>query len=185
MTLEEYRKSINKNRSSSLSNFITKTLVTLIFVFLILIVSNFSDEVKTKIKDSLFSKTFNFSIANNIYSKFTDIFDSNKTQEVFEEIEEEQIVKYKDGVMITNNSNDVSLIYSGIVTYIGDNEDYGNTVIVQGSNGIDVWYGNIETVNVKIYDYVEMGSILGSKNESYYVVLQKNKQFLDYNETIN
>ena len=58
MTLEVYRKSINKNRESSLSNFITKTLVTLIFVFLILIVSNFSDEVKTKIKDSLFSKTF-------------------------------------------------------------------------------------------------------------------------------
>ncbi len=47
------------------------------------------------------------------------------------------------------------LFESGIVVYIGEKENYKQTVIVQQMNGVDVWYGNIKQANVKLYDYVE------------------------------
>ena len=61
------------------------------------------------------------------------------------------------------------------VTYIGEKEGYNNTVIIQQSNGYYAWYGNIKE-NVKLYDYVESGTQIGTaSNEYYYVLLKDDK----------
>ena len=70
---------------------------------------------------------------------------------------------------------------SGIVTYIGNKEGYNNTIIIQQSNGYYAWYGNIKE-SVKLYDYVEKGSILGSASKEYYYVLLKDDKVVDISE---
>ena len=70
---------------------------------------------------------------------------------------------------------------SGIVVYIGEKENYKQTVIVQQMNGVDVWYGNIKQTNVKLYDYVEKGALIGQvSDKTLYLVFQKEGKFIDY-----
>lgn len=48
-------------------------------------------------------------------------------------------------------------------------------------NGVDVWYGNIKQANVKLYDYVEKGALIGQvSDKTLYLVFQKEGKFIDY-----
>ena len=77
----------------------------------------------------------------------------------------------------------MNALNSGIVVFIGEKENYGNVVIVQGIDGVDIWYGNITNVNLSLYDYVEKNSILGSSSDDHiYFVIQKDNNYLDYEE---
>ena len=89
---------------------------------------------------------------------------------------------YHDGVKLTVSSEYmIPSLESGIVVYIGEKENYKQVVIVQQMNGVDVWYGNIKQANVKLYDYVEKGSLIGQvDNKTLYLVFQKEGKFVDY-----
>ena len=70
-----------------------------------------------------------------------------------------------------------------MVVYLGEKENYGNVVIIEGIDGIDIWYGNMETISVKLYDYVEKSSYLGqTKDNNLYLAYSKDGKFLDYKE---
>ena len=93
---------------------------------------------------------------------------------------------YKNGVSLSvgNNYNMYSLC-GGIVVYIGDKENLGNTVIIQGTDGVDYWYSNLENLSVNLYDYVEKKTLLGvSKGENIYLTFVKNGKYIDYEEFI-
>lgn len=119
---------------------------------------------------------------------FNNLFNKENTKVVFNEkltfIEKN---KYLDGVKLKVTTNYlVPIKESGIVVYIGNKENYGNTVIIQGSDGNDIWYGNIENINVSLYDYVDKGDFLGEVNgEILYLVFSKDGNFLDYEEFIS
>ena len=70
---------------------------------------------------------------------------------------------------------------SGIITFIGEKEGYNNTIIVQQSNGYYAWYGNV-TEKVKLYDYVEKGTVIGTATDEYYYVLLKDDKPVNINE---
>ena len=57
-----------------------------------------------------------------------------------------------------------------------------NTVIIQRIDGVDEWYGNVENVNVKLYDYVKKGSLLGEANNNLYLVYKKDGNTLNYED---
>ena len=57
-------------------------------------------------------------------------------------------------------------------------------IIIQQSDGLDAWYGGLTNVDVKLYDYIDKGTILGGKEEHYYLLFQKEGEFLDYEEII-
>lgn len=79
----------------------------------------------------------------------------------------------------------VPSIESGIVVYIGEKKDYGNTIVIEQINGIDVFYSNIEIPNIKLYDYIEKGEYLGqTKTEKLYMVFQKDGEIINYDEYI-
>ena len=42
----------------------------------------------------------------------------------------------------------VPCLKSGIVVYIGEKEEYGNTLVLEQEDGIDVFYSNIETSGI-------------------------------------
>ena len=67
------------------------------------------------------------------------------------------------------------------VTFIGEKEGYNNTIIVQQSNGYYAWYGNV-TEKVKLYDYVEKGTVIGTATDEYYYVLLKDDKPVNINE---
>lgn len=194
MTLEEYKnkrnKKNNKDSKKYVSNLITRTLLTVILVFGVLIMVNFDKDLKSKIEKYLFTTNHSFSSINSIYNKyFADL--TSKTKDsvaVFNEKEKteekESVTKYKDGVRKkVDKGENIKLLNSGIVVFVGEKEGYGNTIIVQQSNGTDAWYGHMNKVNVKLYDYVEKDKSLGTADDYVYLVFQKDGKYIDY-ETI-
>ena len=67
----------------------------------------------------------------------------------------EEYNSYYDGYkLIVNNKYLVPIIESGIVVFIGDIDNYGYTIIIEGIDGVDIWYANVENTSLKVYDYV-------------------------------
>ena len=61
----------------------------------------------------------------------------------------------------------------------------GNTIIVQQSDGIDTWYGNLSNINLKLYDYIEDNSIIGeAKNNELYLMFQKDGVDVSYKDVL-
>ena len=189
MTYEEYKSSKNKKlKPSSEKKGIIKTLLNklftvIIFSMLVVIISNHSPKFKTFIVDKVLNSTIDFSFINKIVNKTTKIFENKNTNEtvpVSKEIKES--VKYKDGLKyIIGKNEEVIVKDSGIVTFIGEKEGYKNTIIIQQSNGYYAWYGNVKE-SIKLYDYVEKGSSIGTSSDEYYYVLLKDGKPVDLDE---
>lgn len=71
-----------------------------------------------------------------------------------------------------------------MIVFIGDKENYGKTIIVEDLDGVYNWYGNIDNSSLKLYDYVEKGSLIGEASLKLYLVFSKGDKFLDYEEYI-
>ncbi|MDD4298184.1 MAG: M23 family metallopeptidase [Bacilli bacterium] len=173
-------------------SFIMKLMILCVMFLSSLIYIKSSTVNKQRFYDMFLKDNLSFAVINNLYNNhlgsvlpFKDIIKNNKP--VFKEklvFSDSSI--YKDGVMLNvDESYLVPVLDSGIVVFIGNKEDYGKTVIVQQSNGIDVWYGNIDNLNVKIYDYIEGGSLLGETvDNKLYLVFKKEGKILDYKKYI-
>lgn len=176
----------------SIRNFISRVLVTIaIFLFgMILVKSDVS--FKNKILDNVYNKQFKFVQLGEIYQKyFGNILSIDKVlvdeKPVFQEkLSYLKSNKYKDGVKLTVDENYmVPILESGIVIFLGEKEGYGNTVVVEQVDGIDVYYSNVSVSNIKLYDYVEKGELLGeAQDKKLYLLFQKDGKFLDYKEYI-
>ena len=176
----------------SIRSFISRVLVTIaIFLFgMILVKSDVS--FKNKILDNVYNKQFKFVQLGEIYQKyFGNILSIDKVlvdeKTVFQEkLSYLKSSKYKDGVKLTVDENYmVPILESGIVIFLGEKEGYGNTVVVEQVDGIDVYYSNVSVSNIKLYDYVEKGELLGeAQDKKLYLLFQKDGKFLDYKEYI-
>lgn len=190
MTLEEYKskkKGQTVGSNKYLNGLVKRTMICFVFVLLVLAISLMSETGRSYIKKYLLETNFEFSKINTLYNKYIGKLTDENTEVVSgnQLLEYTSKEKYNDGVKLTVSENyNVNLLESGIVVYIGEKEGYGNTIIVQQSNGIDAWYGNIENVDVKIYDYIEKGTIIGNVNKTLYLVFQKNGEILNYEDYI-
>lgn len=180
----------NNKTHKKLVLLLSKIMILSILFLVALIYSKSSESNKLYLYEKVFADNISFASINNFYNKylgdilpFGDIFKSNKP--VFNEtLSYSDSSIYKDGVMLTvNNDYLVPVIEGGIVVFVGDKDGYGKTVVIQQPNGVNLWYGNILNLNVKIYDYVEKGSLLGEvKDNKLYLVYEKEGKFLDYKE---
>lgn len=176
----------------SIRSFISRVLVTIaIFLFGMILVKS-DDAFKNKILDNVYNKQFKFVQLGEIYQKyFGNILSIDKVlvdeKPVFQEkLSYLKSSKYKDGVKLTVDENYmVPILESGIVIFLGEKEGYGNTVVVEQVDGIDVYYSNVSVSNIKLYDYVEKGELLGeAQDKKLYLLFQKDGKFLDYKEYI-
>lgn len=167
---------------------ISRVLATVVIVLLLLIGFKTDKNLRVTFNKQVYQQNFPFSEIKKIYQKYfgeTLAFKGLATEEK-EVFDEKMSYKsknlYKDGVKLEVSSNYmVPAIESGIVVFIGEKEDYGNTVIVQQVNGVDTWYGNIKPSGVKLYDYVEKGKLLGEAiDKKLYLAFQKEGKFQDY-----
>lgn len=186
----------NRNDGNELKKFIvsfvSKCLVSIVIFLLLLIISNKNISLKEKINNKVFKNNISFATINSwCKNKLGGILPFDKVVApdvtVFNEkfTYKEQSL-YKDGVKLTvEDSYLVPIIESGIVVFMGEKEEYGQTVIVQQVNGIDVWYSNVDTSNISLYQYLTKGNLLGEAKSNYiYMVFQKDGKFLDYKEYI-
>ena len=180
MTYEEYKNKKSSKKNSVLKNALNKLFTIIIFILLVMIMSNISPKFRNFVNDKVLNSTIDFSVFNKFTNKLTDVFKMNENIDMPVSNINNVYEKYKDGVKYKNNG-DVILKNSGIITFIGEKEGYGNTVIVQQSNGYYAWYGNINE-NVKLYDYVEKGEVIGTTEEEYYYVLYKDDKVVNIDE---
>ena len=153
------------------------------------IFANFGRRAILNLRQTLASKILELE-KDSIYNKYIDKympFDIYKEKMVIsEELVYESKEDYLNGVSLKvgNNYNFYSLC-GGIVVYIGNKEGLGNTVIIQGNDGIDYWYSNLDNLSVNLYDYIESNVLLGvSKNEYVYLTFLKNGEYIDYEKFI-
>ena len=173
-----------------IKGFISRCLVCVIIFLLISIICNFSDKNLLWFKNNIYNTNIDFSFFNRFYNKYIDKY---LPFNLYEEklVMSDKLVykskeKYLNGVALNVGSGyNFHSLCGGIVVYIGEKEGLGNTVIVQGIDGIDYWYSNLDNLNVNLYDDIENNVIIGvSKNDLVYLTIVKDGEYMDYEEYI-
>ena len=185
--LERHHKRTHKEIHDDLkiSRAFTKILISIILVLSCAIYINLNASNKSFFQEKVFSTSLEFNKLNNLYhSLFGNILPSVRTASVIKNDNSSTREPYLNGYKISEFKN--SPVYSkasGILVYNGEKEGYGNTLIIQGVDGTDIWYGSITDTNYKLYDYIESGTIIGNTiNDYYYLVLLKENNYLTYEE---
>lgn len=187
--IEEPTKKTLKPELKYLKGLISRVLLTIIFVLISVIYTNMNESNKELYKKNVLETSLSFTKINSIYQELFGTVDINpkpksNSTPVFNSIDYTNIEDFKNGVKLTMNPNEiVNVITSGIVVFIGEKDDLGNTVIIQGNDGVDIWYSNITDTDIKVYDYLESGSIIGTTNSDYLVLtINKDGKYLTYEE---
>ena len=174
-----------------IKKYVFKFLGLILLTLIVLISLKSNQQFRNLVYKYVYTNNISFASINNWYNSkfgsplpFSDFFEESIP--VFnEKLKYQEINKYKDGVALTVDYEYlIPSLDNGIVIFVGEKEEYGNTVIVQQENGVDVWYSNISEVNVKLYDYIQKGSLIGNVNEKLYLVFIKNGEVVNYEEYI-
>ena len=172
MTYEEYKNESNNNNNNFFKLIFSKLFTIVIFCMIVITISNTNEKFRNFLINDVLNNTMDFSKMNNLLDRAKQFGVSEKDIE-----SEEYMDGYKYYVIEKDN---IIMKDSGIITFIGEKEGYGNVVIVQQSNGYYAWYGNIKE-SVKLYDYIEKGEYLGnSMSDFYYYVLYKDDKPIKY-----
>jgi len=190
-----------KSKSSNLNSFLIlfgmeniiirffKLLVTIIITLIILIIIKSNKVFKKNFYKYVYESNISFSKINKLYKEyFGNILPLNikDLEPVFnEKLIYEEKEKYLDGVkLIVGENYLVPSLNDGVVVFTGYKENYGNVVIINQSDGTDLWYGNLDNINVKLYDNIKKGQYIGNVKNELYLVFKKNGNILDYEKYI-
>lgn len=160
--------------------------ITILLTLIILIGVKKDGNFKEKLYQLVYEDNFDFAYINNIYNKYFGNVIPFKPLKLEQPVFNESLVynsltPYKDGVMLeVTDDYLVPVNEAGLVVFVGEKEGYGNVVVVEQVDGIDCWYGNLDTINVKLYDYVEEGSLLGSTSYYLYLLYKKDGEVISY-----
>lgn len=90
------------------------------------------------------------------------------------------------GIIVETDSKVVEAMNAGYVKEVSVKGELGKTVVIRHSDGSETWYGNLGTVDVKLYDYVETGQEVGKVQEpegenkgTYYFAIKQGETFID------
>lgn len=186
----------NKNKTNDSRNSIKKylkglgirVLIVLVIFFSLAIACKYNSNFKDTITKYVFTDGISFTKIKKAYNKYLGgilpIKKEINTQKVFnEKISYDNLSVYHDGVNLTvSESYLVPSLTEGMVVFVGNKENYNNTVIIEDLNGVYIWYGNINTTSLKLYDYVEKGTYIGEVNNNLYMVFSKDNKYLNYEE---
>lgn len=164
-----------------------KVLIVIIFIIFGTLIIKKSNNIKDVIYNNVYVNYINFPFIKDLYNSylgnvipFQNII---KEEPVFnEKLNYKEKSKYNNGTKLILNNNIVPIIDSGIVIFIGNKDNFNKTVIIENSDGVEEWYGNLNNINVKLYDYVNKNDILGDTyNNTLYLEFKKDNKSLDYN----
>lgn len=178
---------------SRFSKFCSRMLVLIIFVLVCLIMLKSNADLRDFVYKKVFQNNISFAKINEVYKKYFGssvplVKESKEDTSLVAAVKLEytKATKYKDGVKLeVKDSYLVPSMDSGLVIFAGKKEGYGNTIIVQRPDNIEVWYSNLKNVNVSLYDYIKKGSNIGEADgTNIYMVFIKEGKALDYQKYI-
>ena len=177
-----------KKDDKKISKIFTKVLLSVILVLGCTIYIKLSPDNLANFKNTVLQSNLTFTKINEWYhNSFGNILPS-VTEPTEQLVSNNDLIlnkeKYLDGYKIsTTKDSAISVLESGLFVFQGEKEGYGNVYIVQGVNGIDIWYGNINNTNLKLYDYIESGTVIGNTTDNYYyLACVKDGEFITYEE---
>lgn len=186
------KKKKNNENSSGVQKYIKNLAIRVIVVAILFlsmsIVCKSSSVLKDKIYNYFYTEDISFTKIKKMYNKYLGgvipLKTNLSTEKVFNEsLKYSSSSIYYDGVKLSVSNNYlVPSIDEGMVVFIGNKENYGNTVIIENLDGIYIWYGNIDNSSLKLYDYVEKGTLIGEVNKELYLVFSKEDKYLNYEE---
>lgn len=182
-----YRKKNNK-KSNKCGNtvWLSKLLISIIFVLTSLIYMNISDDTQNSYKKNVLEDNIDFYEINQVYDKYIgDGEEQSDTELTFNDsIIASEVISYGDSYRLNVGTDYlINIMKPGIIVYIGDKDGLGNTVIVQGNDGVDIWYSNVLVSEYSLYDYVSVGDTIGTSNDEYiYLTFLKDGDYLTYEE---
>lgn len=178
-----------KKKKNFFISFLNKILICFILVITCLIIMKTNKTFHDFVSSKVFKNNISFAYLNNLYNKYfgkiLPSYPTKETETVFnEKLNYKEKSAYYDGYkLIVDDKYLVPIIESGIVVFIGPIDNYENSVIIEGIDGVDIWYGNIENTSVKLYDYVTKGNYLGeTKNNNLYLVFEKNQEYIKFED---
>ena len=182
----------NNTKNNNINKPLSKFLITIIITLVTLITLKSSTKIKTLFYENVLDKNISFAAFNKLFKDkfgkpipFSNIIEKNETKQVFsEKLSYTEKSKYLDGVKLKVSKNYmVPNIENGIIVFIGEKENYGNTIIVEGTDGVDIWYSNISSNSLKLYDYLKKGDLIGEAKDDYiYLVYKKEGKVLNYED---
>ena len=175
----------------NIRNFISRVMICIIMFLLGMISVKDNSSNKQLLNEKLYQEMIPVMELRKMYEKYVGniltIKKDSSEQAVFQEkLSYNKKEKYKDGVKLeVSNNYMVPALESGVVVFLGKKDNYGNTMIIEQIDGIDTFYGNIDSNKFKLYDYIEKGELIGEvKDDCLYLVFQKKGKVLDYQEFI-
>ena len=172
-----------------LSNLLSKFLLSIIFLMVSIILIKSNSNIKTFYQEDILTKQINFTKFNDFYTKyFGNILPDYTVPSVPTQMASNTEFDYNNGTPYLNGTKlettenyPVPVITSGIIVFLGEKDSLGPTCIVQGIDGIDIWYSHIDTSSLNLYDYVTEGKILAPTESNYfYLTIDSNGNYLTY-----
>jgi stage IV sporulation protein FA len=86
----------------------------------------------------------------------------------------------------TGKGAGVEAMNEGLVHFVGMKDGFGKTVIVQHADKSETWYGNLNGIEVNLYEYISKGTKVGTAMDSedgtkgsFYFAIKKGDDFID------
>lgn len=171
---------------------VSKLLLSIIFLLASIILINRSDKVKAFYQENIYTNSWSFTKFNSLYNKYfgslVKDYQVPDTSSVFNEtLSYSHIEDYLNGsILSVSNNYMVPVIESGIIVYLGDKDALKNTCIVQGVDGVDIWYSNIDISKLTLMDYVNKGEFLSTTlSDKLYLTLERGNEYIKYEDYQN
>lgn len=171
---------------------VSKLLLSIIFLLVSIILINKSDKVKAFYQENIYTNSWSFTKFNSLYNKYfgslVKDYQVPDTSSVFNEaLSYSHIEDYLNGsILSVSNNYMVPVIESGIIVYLGDKDALKNTCIVQGVDGVDIWYSNIDISKLTLMDYVNKGEFLSTTlSDKLYLTLERGNEYIKYEDYQN
>ena len=191
-SFKNYNKKEEKDNKSFFSKFLftilVKTLVVIALFLGSLIYIRKDTKNKNLFKKIVYQNSLSFARIYDVYQKylgdvipFKNIFKDNTKIVSSEKLSYKNIEKENDGYLLTVSSDyALSALKSGIITEIKKDDKYKNLIKIQDKNGVNITYGYVDDLNVKLYDYVKKGEVIGKVNNKLYLIFEKGGNYLSY-----
>ena len=188
------KKCNNEEKPSYIKCLLFKTFIKAVVVIILylgsLIYIKQNEDNKVNFEKIVYNNSLSFAKIYNTYKKylgdaipFKNIFKDNTKVVSSESISYSEITKKENGYLLSVSKDYiVNSIYAGIIIKIENDDKYKNIITIQDKNGLNISYGNLKEVSVKIYDYVDKGELLGNCDNNLYLIFEKDGKYLSYEE---
>lgn len=197
-TKDSFKKKIKKKHDSNdkenhtVKNFLFTTLVKCLIVVVVflscLIFIRQNDKNKESFNKIVYQNSLSFARIYDFYHKhlgdlipFKNVKSDDTKVVSDEKISYTSIKEYKDGYELEVPSMyPVPVVKAGIVIEQKKDDVYGNIIKIQDKDGLVITYGNLNSVDVKLYDYVERSEIIATADKKLYLIFSKNGEKQSY-----